>query len=591
MAPALADDRPACPSPVGAHLSISGGLHHTVAAADALGFDALQIFTRNQQQWHAGPLSQQALADWTAALARSPRLRPATIFAHASYLPNLASPDEQLRQKSVHHVVDELQRVELLGLAGLVIHPGAAGKDGPQAGLERLIDSLQRIRSRLSGLKTRLLLETTAGQGTTLGHQTAHFASVFERLADNHWLGVCIDTAHLFAAGYDYPHDPAALLEEMDRAFGLHRIGCIHANDSARPLASRVDRHAHIGHGLIGEAGLAALLSDPRLRGIPAILETEPGTDAHGHDWHALDAAALRRCLAGNPRPAAATLPRDQQPAQAAHRFEELSTMSATKKSTAGKSAPAKSKTAKTKTAAKSAARPKPATKPPAKPADRAAKAPQPKPGAKAATKPKPGTKAVKPAKPATPQAAKSTKPVAKPAKAAKAVKPAKSARPSAKPPAIEPGSPAPDFTATAHGPLGPTLSLSSLRGKPAVLYFYPADDTPKCTTQACTFRDALPAFDALNVPIIGISPDSPESHARFAAKHSLPFTLVSDPDQAICRAYGVWVQKNMYGKLYMGVARTTFIVDADGVIRSIIRQVRLPGHDQQVLEAMSALG
>lgn len=149
-------------------------------------------------------------------------------------------------------------------------------------------------------------------------------------------------------------------------------------------------------------------------------------------------------------------------------------------------------------------------------------------------------------------------------------------------------GDPAPDFTKPIDG--GGSITLSRLMGKNVIIYFYPKDDTPGCTKEACGFRDALPDFGRASAVVIGISRDSVASHDRFKAKHSLPFALVSDGDGAVCRAYGAWVQKSMYGRTYMGVDRSTFLVDKQGKIRGIWRKVKVPGHVEEVLAAVSAL-
>ena len=149
-------------------------------------------------------------------------------------------------------------------------------------------------------------------------------------------------------------------------------------------------------------------------------------------------------------------------------------------------------------------------------------------------------------------------------------------------------GSPAPDFTMPTDG--GGEVSLKDLKGKPVVLYFYPKDDTPGCTKEACGFRDAMPDFSGIDATIIGVSKDTVAKHDKFKAKHELNFTLASDEDGSVCEAYGTWVEKSMYGRKYMGIERATFLIDKDGVVREAWRKVKVPGHVDAVLEAAKAL-
>lgn len=153
---------------------------------------------------------------------------------------------------------------------------------------------------------------------------------------------------------------------------------------------------------------------------------------------------------------------------------------------------------------------------------------------------------------------------------------------------AAEVGQDAPDFTLPADG--GGTVRLSALRGRPVVLYFYPKDDTPGCTKEACGFRDAMPAFTGIDAEIIGISKDNVSSHDKFKAKHALPFVLASDAEGTVCEDYGVWIEKSMYGRKYMGIERATFLIDGDGKVRGVWRKVKVPGHVDAVLEAAQAL-
>ncbi len=257
----------------GAHLSVAGGLHNAIAEALTLGCDTVQIFTKNANAWKAAPLSDEAVSAFRRA-ARASALSHLT--AHDSYLINLASPDDELFAKSIAALVCEMERAEALGLSYLVSHPGAHTGSGEAAGLARVADGLDEVHARCAGFGVRLLLETTAGQGTALGHRFEHIAAVLERAKCADRLGVCLDTCHVFAAGYPLASeaDYAATFQLFDALVGLSRLKLFHVNDSAKPLGSRVDRHAGIGRGLIGPDAFRQLVTDPRFRHLPMILET-----------------------------------------------------------------------------------------------------------------------------------------------------------------------------------------------------------------------------------------------------------------------------------------------------------------------------
>jgi len=298
---------------LGSHLSVAGGLERALTEAAALGCDCVQIFVKNQRQWRAAPLSEEQITRFRAAQSAT---HVAPVVAHASYLLNLASPDEPARQRSIDALTDELQRCEALGVAYLVFHPGAhlnvedriQSRDSNQyrdreeagtspamlAGIERIAMSLDEVHRRCAGFRAMILLETTAGQGTSIGWRFEQLRGVLDRVKAPDQLGVCLDTCHLFAAGYDFrtPETYAAMTDELDRIIGLARVRCIHMNDSKRELGSRVDRHEHIGKGKIGKCGFAHFLNDPRFAGVPMILETPKGIDGRGTN---LDRVNLRR--------------------------------------------------------------------------------------------------------------------------------------------------------------------------------------------------------------------------------------------------------------------------------------------------------
>jgi deoxyribonuclease-4 len=275
---------------LGAHLSIAGGLHLAAEAAAALGMDTVQIFTKNASQWAAKPLAPDAVAAFRAAVARTGLRFPT---AHDSYLINLGTADDALWEKSVAALADELRRADALGLSYLVSHHGAHLGTGEDAGLARVVAGLDEVHARVPTAGTRILVETTAGQGTTLGWRFEHLAAILAGVRHPDRLGVCFDTCHVFAAGYalgtDADYD--ATMHELDRVVGLDRVLAFHVNDSAKPLGSRVDRHAGIGLGHIGETAFRRLVTDPRFADRPMFLETPKEAD----DGTAMDPVNLAK--------------------------------------------------------------------------------------------------------------------------------------------------------------------------------------------------------------------------------------------------------------------------------------------------------
>jgi deoxyribonuclease-4 len=262
----------------GAHMSTSGGLHKAFALGEQAGCDTIQIFSKNQQQWRARPLTDNDIAQWKAEQERC-GLGP--VVVHDSYLINLASPKDDLWEKSIAAFAEELERCAALGISYLVTHPGAHTGSGEEAGLQREADALNRLFNANVGGDVMVLLEITAGQGTCLGSRFEHLAKLIELVDRDERLGVCIDTCHMLAAGYDFrtPETYAATFNEFDRLIGLDRIKIFHVNDSQKDLGSRVDRHAHIGAGCIGLEGFRLLVNDPRFADVPMILETPKGKD------------------------------------------------------------------------------------------------------------------------------------------------------------------------------------------------------------------------------------------------------------------------------------------------------------------------
>jgi deoxyribonuclease-4 len=263
---------------IGAHQSIAGGVHTAFERARIAGCVALQLFVKNNTQWNGKPLTDADIANYKTAASES---SVGPVVAHGSYLINLCAKDPVTLKKSRDAFLDELQRCEKLGIPYYNFHPGAHVGTGEQDGIKRIVESLNWIHERTRGYATLSVLETTAGQGTCLGHRFEHLQEIIGRVDDAKRMAVCIDTCHIFAAGYDISNEAGyeKTMKEFDAIIGLHRLVAIHANDSKKPLGSRVDRHEHIGKGAIGNEGFRLIMQDERLHHIPKILETPKGED------------------------------------------------------------------------------------------------------------------------------------------------------------------------------------------------------------------------------------------------------------------------------------------------------------------------
>ena len=264
---------------LGAHVSTAGGVDKSPGNGLELGCQTIQIFTRNQRQWKAKPLTDSEVEGFRRELSRC---GIGSTAAHASYLLNLGSPEPTVLARSREAFSQELERCRRLGLDFLVVHPGAHLGSGESAGLRAVAASLNRALEQDREACTRILLETTAGQGSSLGYRFEHLAEMLSLVQAPERVGVCVDTCHIFAAGYDL-RDASAYhrtLDQLDRVLGLSQVKAFHLNDSKRELGSRVDRHEHIGEGLIGAEGFKLLVNDRRFAGTPMILET-PGGEAH----------------------------------------------------------------------------------------------------------------------------------------------------------------------------------------------------------------------------------------------------------------------------------------------------------------------
>jgi deoxyribonuclease IV len=264
---------------LGAHMSVAGGLHHAFDHLSKVGGEALQIFTRNQRQWQAAPVSEEEAAAFRAAwqAAGEP-----PVAAHNSYLINLAGNKPETEERSIAALVAELERCRILEIPWLIMHPGSHLGQGTKAGLARCSRNLDTVLEEAGKAnRVTILLENTAGQGTNLGRSFEELAAIIAACRQPQRFGICFDTCHAFAAGYDLrtPQAYQATFAELDRIIGLERLHFFHLNDALKPLGSRVDRHTHIGQGEIGRAGFGLLMNDPRFRRHPMVLETDKGPD------------------------------------------------------------------------------------------------------------------------------------------------------------------------------------------------------------------------------------------------------------------------------------------------------------------------
>jgi len=257
----------------GAHMSVAGGVPRAVDRAIVHGCESLQIFAKNASQWRGRELPAAEIREFGAKV-RASGIRP--VVSHASYLINLATTNRALRRQSLEAMGDEIDRAEALGLLGVVLHPGCYTAGNEADGLTLVADALlELLRERRRG-RTMVLLEQTAGQGTALGATFEQLASIMAKMGDHRRVGVCLDTCHLLAAGYDLTTDEgyASTFRQFERLIGVERLKAFHVNDSKKPLGSRVDRHAHIGEGFLGLDAFRRLVNDRRFREMPMMLET-----------------------------------------------------------------------------------------------------------------------------------------------------------------------------------------------------------------------------------------------------------------------------------------------------------------------------
>ena len=275
---------------LGAHMSIAGGLHLAIDRAVDADCGVVQIFTRNSNQWKGKPISDSEVALFREKFSASYLHE---VISHDIYLINLASPPGEVRQKSLEAFRDELATCARLGISRIVMHPGSHLTDSPEAGLSRVVEAFDQLFEEVPLFDGLVLVETTAGQGSNLGRSFDELAAIISGSKYPEKFGVCFDTCHIFAAGYDITTEVGYMdtMEKFDRVIGLHRLQCFHFNDSKKGLGSRVDRHEHIGQGSIGLNPFRYILNDPRFAKVPKILETPKGDN---NDMDKINLGVLR---------------------------------------------------------------------------------------------------------------------------------------------------------------------------------------------------------------------------------------------------------------------------------------------------------
>lgn len=263
---------------IGAHTSAAGGVYNALLEGHEIGATTIQCFTNNQRQWASRPMPQETIDLFKQTLKQTGLKE---VMSHDSYLINLGSPDPEGLEKSLKAFRQEAERCVSLGVTYLNFHPGASLKSDPQESLDRIATSLLSFEDVITDSGTRLLLEATAGQGSALGWRFEHLAYIIEKVRHKIPIGVCIDTCHIFVAGYDIRTQEAwdQTLNEFDKIIGLSHLYAFHVNDSLKGLGSRVDRHAPLGEGLIGIESFKVLMTDPRTREIAKYLETPGGPE------------------------------------------------------------------------------------------------------------------------------------------------------------------------------------------------------------------------------------------------------------------------------------------------------------------------
>jgi deoxyribonuclease-4 len=262
----------------GAHESIAGGVFNAIERGRKATCDTIQIFNKSNNQWRAKKLEKAEIDAFFEAIEDT---GVTVSVSHTSYLINIASPEKVLNEKSYKSLKEETERCEILKIPNLVMHPGSHVGSGEEAGMNKIAENINRLFSELKGNTVTLLLEATAGQGSNLGYTFEQLAYMIDRINNKEMMGVCLDTCHIFAAGYPIvkPAEYKATMKKFDEVVGLDRLRIIHANDSLKEFGSKRDRHEHIGKGFIGKAGFANFVNDKRLKNVPMIIETPKGED------------------------------------------------------------------------------------------------------------------------------------------------------------------------------------------------------------------------------------------------------------------------------------------------------------------------
>ncbi len=277
---------------LGAHMSIAGGFYRAVEAAEECGCDCVQLFTKNNNQWRAREILDREAEQFRATLEKSSVGNP---LSHSSYLINLGTPDKTLWKKSIDAFTVELQRADTLWIPYVVLHPGSFTTGSETRGLKAIVRALNTVHRQTRGITSQCLLETTAGQGSSIGWRFEHLAEIIAGVNCPERLGVCFDTCHVFAAGYPLATEKEykATMREFNKIVGIQQIKAFHLNDSKRELGSRVDRHEHIGRGYLGLGAFEQLLNDRRFGKVPMYLETPKGKEK-GKDLDELNLDTLR---------------------------------------------------------------------------------------------------------------------------------------------------------------------------------------------------------------------------------------------------------------------------------------------------------
>ncbi len=281
---------------IGSHLSVAGGPHKALEQAAKYNFNSVAIFVRNQVQWKVPPLKEDTI---TRFRKTREELHIKYVVAHASYLINLAGKDD-VRAKSIQGMVTDIQRCNNLGVEFLVLHPGS--NPDTSKGIEMIADGLNTIINKTADCSTIVLLETTAGQGNCIGHRFEHLAGILEKTENPDRFGICLDTCHIFAAGYDLRTEKTynETMKSFDNIIGFKKLYAIHLNDSKKELGTRVDRHEHLGRGFLGKDSFFHLANDKRLRHIPFIMETPKHIAPNGEDWDEINAKFFLNLVKNN---------------------------------------------------------------------------------------------------------------------------------------------------------------------------------------------------------------------------------------------------------------------------------------------------